>query len=90
VSFDRHAVPGDGDVRLDRRDADLERSAECGERILRREAARAAMAFEIECTRVRRSEREGDEQCGYDGLWGQGRKSMKMAADPILRQDFLL
>ena len=43
-----HAVPGDGEVGLERRDADLERPGKAGERVLRRQPARAAVALQIE------------------------------------------
>ena len=43
-----HAVPGDGEVGLERRDADLERLGEGGQRVLRRQPARAAVALQIE------------------------------------------
>ena len=45
-----YAVAGDGEVGLERRDADLERLGEGGQRILRRQAARAPVALQIEGT----------------------------------------
>jgi hypothetical protein len=53
VADDRHPVLRDGDVGLDRRDADVERAAKGGERVFGREPARAAVAFEVECPRLR-------------------------------------
>src|SRR6185437_11342528 len=48
VADDGDEVLGDGDVRFDRRDADRKRAAERGERVLRREATRAAVTLEVE------------------------------------------
>ena len=43
-----YAVPGDGKVGLERRDADLERPGEGGQRILRRQPSGAPVALQIE------------------------------------------
>ena len=60
VADDDHAIFGHSAVELERRDADRERPRETGQRVLRGEAASAAMALEVE-----------GRACG--GLGGQGR-----------------
>src|SRR5262245_21343107 len=46
------AVARDPDIELQRVDAELERPLEAGQRVLRRVAARAAVALEIECHEI--------------------------------------
>ena len=48
VAHDHDAVLGHAAVELERRDADAERAGEARERVLGREAARAAMALQVE------------------------------------------
>jgi hypothetical protein len=58
MTEDRYAVLRHGDVGLDRGNADRERPAKRRERVLRREAARPAVALEVERVRAARRERE--------------------------------
>ena len=60
----RDEVAGHRDVRLDRRDPDGEGAAKRRQRVLGREAARAAVAFEVEAVgrACREGERERDEE----------------------------
>ena len=49
IVADHHdLVLGDGKVGLERRDAEIQRGAEAGQRVLGRQAARAAMALQVE------------------------------------------
>ena len=49
VVHDENPILGHGDIGLERRDADRQRLGEGGNRVLRREAACAAMALQVEC-----------------------------------------
>ena len=72
-----HAVLRHGEVGLERRDADRERTLECNERILRREAARAAVTLEVEGVRargeyLREKLLELSAERGFEGERGEG------------------
>ena len=59
VADDQHAVLGHREIEFERGHADAERGLERRERVFRREAARAAMALQIEGMRGR-GEQEDD------------------------------
>jgi hypothetical protein len=64
---DHLVVGGDADIELQRRHAELERPREGGQRVLRQQAARAAMALHVEGARARRLQREGGEHQHAEG-----------------------
>jgi hypothetical protein len=61
VGEHEHAVAGDRKVGLERRDADLERHGEGGQRVLRRQTAGAPMALQIEGIHRRRHDHKTDK-----------------------------
>jgi hypothetical protein len=66
VTDDRDEILRDRDVGLDRGDADVECPPEGGERVLGGEAARAAMAFDVEgaCRGCGKGERDSEYRPG--------------------------
>jgi hypothetical protein len=64
VADDGDEILRDRDVGFERGDADVERAPERRQRVLGREAARAAMSFDVERARRGGGERERDENRG--------------------------